>query len=233
MKRLLLFIALLCSTPSWATFSVVQTAVNTGCGVSGSCTVTVASTGAGHVIVVALADNANQTISSVTGGGTFTLCGAPCQAGSAATGWVDMAYTLSSTSGTTSIVINHTAGSNSSVGMVWELSSTGSPVFDTSGANLQTCTTSCTGVGLTLTGSNDLILTAASCGGTCSAISGSYAADPASPWPGGDGMAHLMNTVTGTAPTWTQTASTALVSAAIAIKDSAGAATKAAPPRVM
>jgi hypothetical protein len=218
MKSFLALLVVLFTTPAWATFTLVQAKVNGSCA-SANCNVTVTSTGAGHSIIVGVVMNSNVTISGVIGGGTYTLCGANCQKGNGTTGFTDMAYTLSSTSGTTTIEIDLSAGS-SGVAYAWELSSTSTITFDVGNSILQTTNcTSCTGASLTLTGSNDFIAAIASCGGTCSAVT-PYTADNA--FTAGDGQAHSLNTSSGTAPTWTQSPTNPIALASLALKDAGG-----------
>lgn len=200
---------------------MVQRVANiTGCtAFSTSCATTVASTGAGNVIVMGVRLANSTTITSTSGGGTSVLCGVTCQNGNSASGFVDVAYILSSTSGVTSITLNFGTSTSADV-FIWEVSSTTTVTLDTSSSALRTANcTSCAGVGLTLTGANDAIFTVAACAQTCSAISGGYTADPATPWPNGNGMARLINTTTGTAPNWTQAPTGNLATAAIAFKD--------------
>lgn len=237
MLKLLGALTLLFCTAATASITLVQAKANTAC--SGTtCAVTVTATGAGHTVIVGVAVSTNVTISSVTcaptactGGNAYTLCGTSCQTGNATTGFTDMAYTLNSASGDTTITMN-LSGSPSGPGMAWEISATGALTFDVANKILDTTNcTSCAGVALTLTGTNDFIATLSSCGNTCSAIS-TYSADPATPWPGGDGMAHLLNTASGTAPNWTQSPTSNLASAAIAIKEASSGPPAGQFPRV-
>jgi len=218
MKSFLALLVMLITTPAWATFTLVQAKVNSACA-SSTCTVTVTSTGAGHGIIVGIAMSSNVTISSVSGGGTYTLCGVGCQKGNATTGWTDMAYTTNSTSGATGITITFSAGA-SGVAFAWEVSSSSTISFDVVGGVLQTTNcTSCTGASLGLTGSNDFIAAIASCGGTCSAVT-PYTSDNS--FPSGDGQAHALNTGSGTAPTWTQSPTNPIALASVAFKDAGG-----------
>lgn len=197
------------------TFSLTQVKSNNSC--SGTtCTITVTSTGAGHSAVIGIMASVSTTISSATGCSTAWTVQANTAAGNSTTGFTSMAYCLSLTGGSTTIVLTNSNNSWNGPGIFWETSSTTTASFDVSNSNLQSCTTSCTGTALTLAGANDAIFTIASCGGTCSAVT-TYTADLS--FPSGDGVAHLLNTVSGSAPTWTQTSSTALTSAAIALKD--------------
>lgn len=217
-----LMVAAFCALPAHATFTLVQvksllTICSPACG-----GVTVTSTGAGHTLVVGVVMGSQQTIVSATGG-TFTLCGVGCQNGDATSSWTDMAYTLNATGGTTSVVVTLNNNASGVVVTVWELSSTATITKDSGASVLQTTNcTSCTGVAPSISGTNDVVLTIAACGGTCSAIT-TYAADPATPWTAGDGAAHLINTTSGTAPSWTQSPTSHMAIAAMAFLDAGGA----------
>lgn len=227
LRTLQILALLLLSSPCWATFTVVQSRDNAACSSTASCTVTITTT-AGHVLVAALVADVNIQITSVTNGGTWTHC-SNCANGSAATGYVDMAYTLASSSAT-SIIINHTALSNNSIALVWEYSYSASSVaFDASGNSLIPSTspcTSCAGTALTLSGTSDAISTVAGCGGACSAIT-TYSADFA--FVSGDAYAHLINTSSGAAPSITQT-SGGIATTALAIKEVTSGGTNPTPP---
>src|ERR1700761_8371561 len=131
MKWLLSVItALFLCMPASATWTVVQAKSNS-CGSTNACAVTVSSTGAGHVLVIFFnTDTSTTTISSVTGGGTWTLCGSTCHVGNVSSGYMDPSSTLSSPSGATTITANLSATASSNTGYVFELSSTATYSFD-------------------------------------------------------------------------------------------------------
>jgi hypothetical protein len=229
MRRLLWLIPLLWCSPAWATFTMNQVKTNNSCGAS-TCAVTVTSTTAGHALIEAIMAGSSSTITASTGcTGSWTFPAAT-QTGNATSGYIAMGYCTNASS-VTSVSMTITSG-GTVVGVVWEVSSGNTITFDTDNANLVTTNcTSCTGTALTLGGSNDFIGTVASCGGACSAIT-TYSADPATPWPDGDGVAHLLNTASGTAPTWTQSPTSNLASASIAVKDASGSTAHTAMPVV-
>lgn len=223
MKRFLLLLLLLCSLPSWATWTVVQHKISGACTASSStCAVTVTSTGTGNVIVIGMAIASNvEAIVSVSGGGTYSHP-AGCNGTSGSTFGTDCAYTLASTSGTTSITVTRTDATTHTWRVAaTELSFTSGPVSVDSGSpQTRTQTTAVTnpaGVTLTLTGSNDaiyqMILST-----TPSAITSPYSTNVDFSGPGG--FAVSINTVSGTAPTWT-TASSAAALSAIAFTETA------------
>jgi hypothetical protein len=188
----------------------------------------VSSTGSGNVIVVGFSGGsavlpAQEKISSVSGGGTYTHPAGCAGYDSVAGRFTDCAYTLSSTSGATSITVTR----NSTNGVNWyisvtELSFTSGPVSvdaigavdDTTGLRSQL------GVGLTLGGTNDAIVQIINGGATESSISSptgaSYSytnfADHA-------GFATAINTTTGAAPTWTSQVALRAAGSAIAITE--------------
>lgn len=93
--------------------------------------------------------------------------------------------------------------------------------MDVGGARDQSATTANpAGIGLTLTGSNDVIVQYVNYGTNATAISGTYTS-PAD-FPGGSGVAGSINTSSGTAPTWTATSSTGALGA-LALKETGGA----------
>jgi len=195
---------------AWATWSLSQTTVfnSTTCGTGAStCTIPVTSTGSGHVIFIGLTSTiASQTISSVSGGGTYThpsSC-AGSEAGTARSS--DCAYTLSSTSGTTSIVVTRSATtigawkvcaaevqSSVGVGSIDPAFPNGTSVSSTS------ATTSAVGPALNPTGNNPLNFQILS-GGTPTAINQSYVGTFST----SAGCATLINSAPTGGPTWTQ-----------------------------
>lgn len=218
-KQLILVLALLTS-PAWATWTLVQTAsiVNTGaCTGTTSCAITVASTGTGNLIVLAYlsATTTAVTISSVSGGGTYTHC-TNCSIFGVTTGSLDMSYTLASVSGATTITMTLSATASVPIGMMWEFHSTTGFALDTSNTISDATCTACAGPSLTLTGANDVIAAAAANGGTGSGVTGTgWVNDQANP--SGDSMAHALNVAT-MSMTFTQTSSI-LRAAAMAFKE--------------
>ena len=128
MRQLLLGFALFLSLPAWATWTLTQTKQNGACPAGTNqttCAITVTSTGAGHLIVVFVggvfsSNGTTMSISSISGGGTYTHCASclinsgPCTVTCAA----DAFYTLSSTSGTTTITVTMSAKVGS--GAIWQ-----------------------------------------------------------------------------------------------------------------
>lgn len=227
MKKIILLCLLvfLFTLPSFATFTVVQNVMSTACGITNqSCAITVASTGSGNTIVVsANGIIANDFITAVSGGGTYTIPVA-CQATDAAPKSSSIAYTTASTSGTTSITITKTTTTSGAWRVTaTELSSTGTITFDTcNGRDQNTSTTSMAGATLTLSGSNDAIVQAAS-GGVISAVA---PACYSSNFTTGSTFAEAVciNTNSGTAPTWTQGSGRGALTG-IAFQDAGGGAT--------
>lgn len=208
------------SIPSWATWTLVQQKAGATLTAT-TCALTVTSTGSGHVIIFGMAMANGNTLTGVSGGGTYTLCGVTCQQGSAGTGETDMAYTLSSTAAATTITGTASSSATGAVCFASEFSSTTTFAFDTSNKILDaTCTTACASPTLTLTGANDIIMGIAGCGGTCSGAVTGYT----TLYQSGDGNAVNINTASGASFSWNQTSST-LAAASLAIKETGGAAT--------
>jgi trimeric autotransporter adhesin len=225
MKKLiaLLFLLLGATGPAWATFTRVQHVVNTGCAAGTSCTLSVSATGAGNILMVAIATpGIAKTISSVSAGGTFSHCSG--SNGSDANGASsDIRYTLNSSSGVTSITVTL----SSSVVAPWtvaleEYSFTGTVSVDTCGSIDNSINTARGGVVLTaLTGTNDLLMQAIATGATIqvSAINGAYSS--ATDF-GRHGFAVAANSVVGTAPIWTFTGNSRSAGSGLAIKEAGG-----------
>lgn len=207
MKRLLLILAAICilAPQASATFTLKQHPNRNNCG-SGistcALTLTQATTAGSLLVAVGLQFNNNTTISSITNEATWVHCSS-CSATQASSGTTDSWWSLSATGGVSSITFNFTATTQPIIEMV-EFAFTAGPVaIDQQGNRVQsTNTTSAAGVSLsTFTGSNDVVvqfMTTSGSGGT--AISGGFTTD----LPAGDGIAWLMNTVSNTAPNWTQ-----------------------------
>src|SRR5580700_1861251 len=90
--------------PHHHTWTVVQHAIKAACTTTNStCSVPVSSTGSGHIIAVWISiDAASETVTGISGGGTY-VHNSNC-IGTGATAYSDCWYTLSSSSGSTSIV---------------------------------------------------------------------------------------------------------------------------------
>jgi len=219
-----LTVFVICAVPAWASWTLVQHPNNAACSGT-SCSVTVSATGSGHLITVIVQPNTatNTTISSVSGGGTYTHC-TNCAASNGAGGAIDASYTLSSTSGATSISATLSQSGGASWTMeVFEYSFTNGPIsLDASGNRVQTTNVANpAGVALTLTGTNDVIVQGGWYTTPFTAISSPYSS-PAD-FPGGNGAAGAINTSSGTAPTWTATSGQGPFMA-IAFKESTAAA---------
>jgi hypothetical protein len=130
-----------------------------------------------------------------------------------------MAYALNIKAGAKDITVSLSSAPTSQ----WlveaiEYSSTGTPAFDTAGNidNTTTCT-SCSGVGLTLTGTNDVIVQAAVCS-ACNSITSPYT-NPADIDTFANAEAGAVNVSSGAAPTWKQSPKAPLAGSALALKD--------------
>lgn len=230
MRLLLLLLLSVC--PSWGTWALIQHPNTTLCTAGTTCNLTVTSTGTGHVLIgVLLQATTTAAISSVSGGGTW-VHPASCSASDTNGGSVDVAYVLSSTSGTTTITVTSTKSfvSQNGVWEVGEYSFTASPaVFDACGTPASRTTgTTIAGAAISLTGTNDVIIQAIGCGQTCStSATGGFVG--ATPWlspndfPGGDGVGGSINTSSTTAPNWAQSPTATAAVTAIAIKETSAA----------
>ena len=233
----LILVLLLVSSPAWATWTLVQDKVTGSCsGASAICTVTLTSTGSGHLITAeAMYPGAGGSITSASCGGTLTHC--PSCFVEEATSLIseDGAYILSSSSGTTSCTITLT----SNPGGGWkaefqEWSFTASSISLDTGAtptnnrDQTTTSTSIVGPSLTLSANNHVIIEMNNAANTSNSISGGCA--------GGSGytlgagvtssksMAYCYNSTDATAPTWAQASAGRAALGAMAFSESSGGA---------
>lgn len=232
LKRALPAIIVLLASPCWATWTLVQVKSNTtSTGSSGA--VTVSSTGSSNLLVAGLISGANISISSVSAAACSSTWTHAANTNNFVTGSgsVDLYYCLSSASGQTSITITASGSAGAgSVWAIWEVSSTlGSIAVDSGTTASQhvsdgTCS-ACAGVALNLSGNSDFIAAIASCGNTCSGVTGAGFSNDLSN-PSGDVVAHATLSTSGavTAPaTFTQPSST-LTGAAAAFQESSSGA---------
>ena len=129
--------------------------------VAATCTLTVPAMGSGNsaILMIAEVSGNNLTVSSVTGGGTWTSP-ANVRVFDAGEGMTTGLYNLSTTAGTTSLIINWTGGNPTStfftVAMYWEIS--GPIALDIAGSVFNSSlSTTQHGPALILSGSNDAI----------------------------------------------------------------------------
>ena len=161
----------------------------------------------------------------ISGGGSYQRCTA-CTGSNASAGSSDIAFTLNSASGATSIVVNYSTTINPLVEMV-EYSFSGSSVSYDFGNNVDnTTSTTRTGVSLSsLTGSNDILyqIIAVNPAVIVSAITSPYTS--VTDVGAGYGFAAAANSTNGSAPTWTFNGNSQASGSAIAIAEGAGGST--------
>jgi hypothetical protein len=223
---LLLLAIVLSPSRAHATWGFVQHKENAPCSSSSStCAVTVTSTGSGHVGVIlgiAGSNSTTATISSVSGGGTWTVPpSSGCSLGNSAPGgMVSCAYTLSTAASATSITVTWGTSSPGSYVSVdfYEFSFTASSVaLDKVGTQaVTTAAANLPGVTLTLTGTNDVIVQAGQFSASATACASPYNTNSA--FPNGNAACYAINQSSGTAVTYTNTSSSAVFNA-IAIKE--------------
>lgn len=227
MRRFLPILFLLCTSPAWATFTLVQHVTSTLTTSSTSTPITVSSTGSGHVIVVVFTvAGSGKALTGVAGGGTYTHC-TSCSSNNTNGSSSDISYTLNSASGATTITPSYQVIGVAGKADIFEYSFSGASVAFDVGGNIQNTTNTLRGgVDLTaLTGTNDLLIQAIATNSVINvtAISGAYtdATDLGSQF----GFAAAKNTATGTAPTWTFSGNSQSAGTAIAISETSGGAT--------
>lgn len=200
-------------TPSTnlSTFQLVNMANNNGLGCNPNCTLTIPSTGSGHLGVLMASTINGGHLTAVTGAGTSTIpSGAnTCQitlSGNANDAF-SCAYILSTSAAATSLSI--TSSSNSTIGFVWfEFSrASGSFALDYQNSQQTATTNDPTGVATTLTGANgDIVVQAQFCAGGCNAITlypiGTNISGVGPAIDGNSSAVALLNTLNGAAPEW-------------------------------
>ena len=223
-------VLLACSIPSWATWTLVQSKQSASCtSSSNTCSFsTIVSMSAGNIILIGMAiANTSDTISSVSGDGTYTHCSNCHGSDSGATSGVDMAYNLNTTGGS-NVVITVTRSSSTTAGWTiseYEFSFTGTGVaLDSSGStDKSTSAHPLVGQSLTLTGTNDAIMQVGRFSRSESAVTSGGSCSYTSPSPNNNsavGMAGAINCVdSGSPPSWTFSANTTGAVAAIAISE--------------
>jgi hypothetical protein len=146
-------------TPPATAMSMVNAAWTNGGAIScnPTCSLTIPSTGTGHLLYLESATLDGTHITSVGGGGTWVVPSG-CQIAIPSTGdTLSCAYVLSSTAGATSANITM-SGSSAVTFALSEIASTGGPfTFDVQGSATNGASLSPGGVPLTLTGTNDVI----------------------------------------------------------------------------
>lgn len=227
---LLLTTVLLLPVAVSATISAPTQAVfNNSCAASTSCAVTVSAIGAGHLLVVLAHIGNTQQLSSVTAAGeTFTViptsggAGNNCPFNSGGnTTQVGCAYALKSVGGATTVTCNWNgtaSGTNTTCGF-YEVAFTAPRMFVESNALNSSHGSAATFAGVDfsnnftkfINGTNDIIFQFTNVStGTVSSIDSSFVLDN---HVGQVADAHLLNTFSNTAPTWTNSvAATSIIS---------------------
>lgn len=202
-------------------FTAVQTVTGFTGGSATTINLTVTSTGSGNLLVLQAVTQGSATgfISSVTTGcSTSWVVPAGAQIGSP--GALSGAYCLASSSGVTSITINFAVNVSYEY-VFYEVSDAvgHTPTLDPSGGigtNSDLAGLNPAGVTLTLTGTNDAIFQQVNCSlGTVTAISAPYG-NFNNVGAAGPGWGNVLNSVSGTAPTWTNGTSATAIGSAMA-----------------
>jgi len=222
---------LLAPSRAWATFALVQQAASGSCSTSANtCSVTLSqNTGAGNVgVIIARGGNSSSgEISSVSTAGTWTVpSGCVLSANSRV---VTCAYILSLTGGVGTITVTWNGSSPGVASFIYsEYSHTGTASLDSGSsgglctANDSTSGTSLSGCSLTLACSNCAIVQGIASGAAPTSIT-TYSNLKTST---DIGVANLLNTTSGSAPSWSFSASETGNAAAVAIAESSASTPK-------
>jgi hypothetical protein len=180
-------------------------------------TIAVPSTTAGNKVTLWVATantSAQRTISSVTGGETFTFPGG-CAGFISSAGSVACGYVLSATGGATSLVVTLSGASAIYVAFwIAEWSSTSPASFDNSNNVQITSCLTCAAPTLSISGTNDLITQIGLPAQSYTAISGAYTSD----FTDSLGRAWLLGASSYTVPNWTQDISANVSNGVLALK---------------
>ena len=219
------------------TWTLVQTkfwdsgSVGTGGGTCSStattCNVTVASVGAGHLLLcVGMYSNSSQlNLSAGCGTETWSHCAGAngCSffdGANAVKIGLDASYVLSATGSETSFTctLSAVAGGFNACAVLEYSWSGATKTFDTSNGGISSNCTSCSGQALTIGGSKDAIVQVGLPLQNLTSIAGG--AGYSGSFFDGVGFGSAVNTTTGTAPTWTQSPIGDVVVMAIAFSGS-------------
>lgn len=196
---------------SGITWTIPHDTVNTGCTLpTSSCSITIPSTTAGNAGILFMLASSNITISSITGA-TFTACRTvggninTCAAFQSGSGANDASYILSLPGGVTSLTVNLSGTESAflSIEFVEIHRSTGTATLDASGAVTNTTCTLCSGVALTLSGTNEINVQTFAIDHNFGSpiINAPFTAGSAA----GTSMGYVLNALNGMTPQWNQT----------------------------
>lgn len=194
-----------------------------------TCSLTIPSTGSGHLLYLQSGTLQGTHITSVSGGGTWVIpSGAnTCQVTLSPSDTLSCAYALSSTGGVTTLNVTMSGSSNVSFTVSEVASASGSFVLDAQGSATNAASYNPKGVTVTVTGTNDVIFQAAFVPGGTSSVS-SYTQGNLNFLNNDGAQVARLNTADGTAPTWINEQNNATVVSGIAFKT--GTTLSPAPP---
>ena len=214
--------------PVVGNWSLVQhqmfsTAGSTGSGScaagTATCTVNVSAIGAGHLLICLPHGTSVSGVNSCSGDGDSWNNECCLITGGNQT--IDLWWVLSSNGGGTSVTCNFASTSTYKECGLREYSlSAGSPVSDSTNTGFCFTSPSCAGLGLSISGSNEIIIQSIFPSTSTSAITGTYGNLDVST--SGGGFADRLNTADGTAPSWTVGGSGTTPVNAISFKTSFG-----------
>lgn len=219
MKTAIGLSVILMSAPlcSHANLTLVQDPSIT-CPASLTCSVPTAAIGDGHLVVVGVTyfvRFGGRTLQEVKGGGAYRIPN-ECRAFGFARGTL-CAYVLTSKAGATSVDVTFNSAPSGGVLEAREYAYTASSISvdAIAAANDGPCT-ACSGVPLSLTGTNDVIVQFVSVTSNVLSITPPYANLSTN---GNAGFADLLNTTSGTPPVWSQSSLGPASVAALAFRE--------------
>ncbi|HEX4137077.1 MAG TPA: Ig-like domain-containing protein [Bryobacteraceae bacterium] len=233
MKAILLNL-LFCLAAQATITQVQQVTVGASSCTGSSCAVPVTATGTGHILVAMFAlASQNDTVITVADNSNVWVHAPNCNGLNGGLN-VDCWYVLSSTAGATTVTATISA-SGGGRGVEFYEFSIGAGCFayldSSSSTTITTSNAAQSGIGLSLTGTNDVIIQQIYANALISSVSGGYTAS-AAPGTNNRSAASLLNTTTGTAPIWTLASSSVAVANAVAFSEACSVSVSISPTSV-
>lgn len=219
--------------PPAGPLSLVNFTSNSGIGCNSTCTLTIPSTGSGHLLYVQAADLFGTYISSISGGGTW-VAPSGCRTTVPSTNYaLSCAYALSSTSGATSLNITMTGGASTGFTFSEVATSAGAFSLDSLGSTQNAASPNPSGQALTLNGTNyDVVFQASFVPGGSSGVTWYPVTDGYYFFTNNGQQVELLNVKAASAPVpvWVNQQNNGTAVTGVAFKTTSGTATAPNPP---